>query len=90
MRVELHGCRHSEGLVGYSIPQGAQSDDLDLKDEIFDGETNSENSRLENGLGQLADGRIGADKYTKDLGYGVAYEWVGWENSTAGKINENK
>ncbi|XP_019874685.1 discoidin domain-containing receptor tyrosine kinase B [Aethina tumida] len=84
MRVELLGCKWTEGLLSYSMPQGIRRGaDMDLTDRTYDGK--EESNQLFNGLGQLVDGQKGRDNFRLDLaGNGKGYEWVGWRNDTPG------
>ncbi|XP_046467696.1 discoidin domain-containing receptor 2 isoform X1 [Neodiprion pinetum] len=86
MRVELYGCPWTEGLVSYSMPQGIQrGSEVDLSDRTYDGR--EEGGHLSRGLGQLVDGRKGADNFRLDVsGNGKGYEWVGWRNDTPNMI----
>ncbi|GLH05397.1 Discoidin domain-containing receptor 2 [Gryllus bimaculatus] len=83
MRVELLGCRWTEGLLSYAMPQGAQrGPGLDLRDRLYDGR--DEGGRLSGGLGQLSDGRRGADLFRLDQqAHAKGSEWVGWRNDSA-------
>nr|XP_018915539.1 PREDICTED: discoidin domain-containing receptor 2-like [Bemisia tabaci] len=85
MRVELLGCPWTEGVLSYSMPQGASAKNqgLDLLDETYDGL--HEQNLLIQGLGQLTDGIWGHDDFRSDVnGYGKGYEWVGWRNDSTG------
>ncbi|XP_065345024.1 discoidin domain-containing receptor tyrosine kinase B isoform X3 [Cloeon dipterum] len=83
MRVEIVGCPWTEGLVSYSMPQGEQrGSEVDLSDRAFDGK--DQGSYLESGLGQLTDGRLGADNFRADTN-GHGYEWVGWKNESGAR-----
>ncbi|XP_065160829.1 discoidin domain-containing receptor tyrosine kinase B isoform X2 [Atheta coriaria] len=83
MRVELVGCKSTDGLISYAGPQGLKrGPEMDLSDRTYDGK--EEGGMLTYGLGQLVDGRKGQDNFRLDTGHGKAYEWVGWRNDTAG------
>lgn len=82
MRVELYGCRFTDGIVSYSMPQGdKRGNGWEFYDTAYDGHWDGE--ELRRGLGQLTDGRFGPDNFK--MGY---YEndksqgWVGWRNDT--------
>lgn len=75
MRVELLGCRYSEGLLSYSMIQGSPG----FKDRVYDGREQS--NHLSGGLGQLTDGRKAAD-LAAGLEIAQDHEWVGWKNDT--------
>ncbi|XP_054276180.1 discoidin domain-containing receptor tyrosine kinase B-like [Macrosteles quadrilineatus] len=86
LRVELVGCPWTEGVISYSMPQGAvQGSEMDLRDRSYDGR--EEGGLLTEGLGQLTDGLWGYDSFRMDLeaspkGFG----WVGWRNDTPGLL----
>ncbi|XP_046997126.1 discoidin domain-containing receptor tyrosine kinase B-like [Schistocerca americana] len=84
MRVELYGCRWTDGVVSYSMPQGdKRGAGWELFDATYDGHWDGE---LRRGLGQLTDGRVAADSFRPghypvlDKGQG----WVGWRNDSRG------
>ncbi|CAG0923460.1 unnamed protein product, partial [Notodromas monacha] len=61
MRVELHGCNYTGGVVSYSMPQGERwNQSVELLDWTYDGKDDS--GFLSGGLGQLVDGRTGQEK----------------------------
>ena len=70
MRVELYGCRYTDGLVSYSIPDGdARGGDYNLRDLTYDGTRRG--GWLSGGLGQLTDGETGHTNFRVDaLGRG--------------------
>ncbi|GLV33666.1 Discoidin domain receptor [Carabus blaptoides fortunei] len=82
MRVELFGCRWTDGVVSYSMPQGdKRGNGWEFYDTAYDGHWDGE--ELRRGLGQLTDGRVGPDNfkmsyYENDRSQG----WVGWRNDT--------
>ncbi|XKL63914.1 hypothetical protein PGB90_006278 [Kerria lacca] len=81
MRVELYGCYWIDEIISYSMPQGdKRSSDWEFYDATYDGYWNEE---LQGGLGQLTDGKIGAENFK--MGY-YDYErnqgWVGWRNDS--------
>ncbi|KAG0714483.1 Discoidin domain-containing receptor 2 [Chionoecetes opilio] len=82
MRVELYGCRYTDGLVSYSMPDGdARGGDYNLRDLTYDGSRRG--GWLSSGLGQLSDGETGHTNFRVDaLGRGRGYEWVGWKNDS--------
>ncbi|XP_049828214.1 discoidin domain-containing receptor 2-like [Schistocerca gregaria] len=84
MRVELYGCRWTDGVVSYSMPQGdKRGAGWEFFDATYDGHWDGE---LRRGLGQLTDGRVAPDTFraghyaAADRGQG----WVGWRNDTRG------
>jgi hypothetical protein len=77
LRLELYGCLSSDHLISYKIPQGdRRSFDMDFSDKTYD-------SLLNNGLGQLIDGEIGADDIRLDTqSWGLrGFEWIGWKKT---------
>ncbi|KAG8447380.1 hypothetical protein GDO86_014739 [Hymenochirus boettgeri] len=87
MRVELYGCRWSDGLTSYKIPEGetytAPGHPITyLNDSTYDGFL--ENRRLFGGLGQLTDGVHGLDDFGQSLEYRVwpGYDYIGWKNES--------
>ncbi|XP_066954935.1 discoidin domain-containing receptor 2-like [Macrobrachium rosenbergii] len=85
MRVELHGCPYTDGLIAYSMPDGdSRGPDHNLRDLTFDG--TRRDGWLSGGLGQLIDGETGHTNFRVDaLGRGRGYEWVGWKNDSRQK-----
>ncbi|KAM4697024.1 discoidin domain-containing receptor 2-like [Rhinophrynus dorsalis] len=88
MRVELYGCKWSDGLTSYSIPEGETFMSPGhpvayLNDSTYDGYL--EKRRLFGGLGQLTDGVNGLDDFTQSHQYRVwpGYDYVGWRNESA-------
>ncbi|GCB63055.1 hypothetical protein scyTo_0011562 [Scyliorhinus torazame] len=89
MRVELYGCPWRDGLKSYRIPMGQTMNAsglplVYLNDSTYDGHRIS--SMQYGGLGQLTDGALGMDDFTKshELGVHPGYDYVGWRNSTMG------
>ncbi|XP_042203595.1 LOW QUALITY PROTEIN: discoidin domain-containing receptor 2-like [Homarus americanus] len=81
MRVELYGCRYTDGLVSYTMPDGPQGGDYNLRDLTYDG--SRKGGWLSGGLGQLTDGETGHTNFRVDaLGRGRGYEWIGWKNDS--------
>lgn len=79
MRVELYGCRWTEGIVSYSMPQGdKRGSNWEFYDFAYDGHWDGH--ELKHGLGQLIDGKYGHDDFKIDF-YGNQ-AWVGWKNDT--------
>ncbi|XP_049938799.1 discoidin domain-containing receptor 2-like [Schistocerca serialis cubense] len=77
MRLELVGCRNKEGLLSYSVAQGARG----FTDRLYDGREAA--GHLSAGLGTLSDGRKAQD-LLPSLEAGQEHEWVGWRNDTPG------
>ncbi|KAF7237269.1 Discoidin domain-containing receptor 2 [Varanus komodoensis] len=87
MRVELYGCVWSDGLESYSMPGGQMMlapghPVVYLNDSTYDGY--QERKSLHGGLGQLVDGVLGLDDFTKSHQYRVwpGYDYVGWRNDS--------
>uniref|UniRef100_UPI00398F077D discoidin domain-containing receptor 2-like isoform X2 n=1 Tax=Pristiophorus japonicus TaxID=55135 RepID=UPI00398F077D len=87
MRVELYGCPWLDGLKAYKVPMGQVMNVsglplVNLNDSTYDG---LRIGRLHyGGLGQLTDGVLGMDDFTKshELRVWPGYDYVGWHNST--------
>ncbi|KAM9385287.1 discoidin domain-containing receptor 2 isoform 2-T2 [Pholidichthys leucotaenia] len=85
MRVELYGCEWLDGLVSYNAPIGEQmmlpSEPVYLNDSVYDGAIIHS---MTEGLGQLTDGALGSDDFTKSHLYDVwpGYDYVGWNNES--------
>lgn len=80
MRVELYGCRWTDGIVSYSMPQGdKRGNNWEFYDSAYDGHW--EGLDLKQGLGQLVDGKFGHDDFKEDFN-GMNQAWVGWKNDT--------
>lgn len=85
MRVELYGCRWTDGIVSYSMPQGdKRGANWEFYDTAYDGHWDGE--KLRYGLGQLTDGRVAQDDFKMAFYEQNAQGWVGWKNDT----RENK
>lgn len=85
MRVELYGCRWTDGIVSYSMPQGdKRGASWEFYDTAYDGHWDGE--RLLYGLGQLTDGRVAPDDFKVAFHETNLQGWVGWKNDT----RENK
>ncbi|XP_078073648.1 discoidin domain-containing receptor 2-like isoform X2 [Mustelus asterias] len=87
MRVELYGCPWLDGLKSYRIPMGQTMNVsglplVYLNDSTYDGHRIS--SVQYGGLGQLTDGVLGMDDFTKshELWVRPGYDYVGWHNRT--------
>ncbi|KAM3847427.1 epithelial discoidin domain-containing receptor 1 isoform 2-T5 [Vipera latastei] len=83
LRVELYGCVWKDGLQSYTAPLGQVMplvpDAVYLNDSTYDG--SSVSNRLHfGGLGQLTDGVVGLDDFTrtKELRVWPGYDYVGW------------
>lgn len=80
MRVEVYGCRWTDGIVSYSMPQGdKRGNDWEFYDTSYDGHWDGE--ELKRGLGQLTDGKLGPDNFKMGY-YDDVPGWVGWRNDT--------
>ncbi|KAH0810624.1 hypothetical protein GEV33_012167 [Tenebrio molitor] len=80
MRVELYGCRWTDGIVSYSMPQGdKRGSNWEFYDFGYDGHWDGD--ELKHGLGQLIDGKFGHDDFKTDF-YNEGQTWVGWKNDT--------
>lgn len=64
--------------MSYSIPDGALSDGLDLRDVSYDGARN-QIGYLTGGLGKLFDGVVGENNFEQH-----PQGWVGWRTSGKG------
>ncbi|KAK3088243.1 hypothetical protein FSP39_016545 [Pinctada imbricata] len=87
MRVELYGCKWSDGVISYSMPQGDRrgrrdAEDLAFLDFTYDGII--KDNYLSGGIGQLMDGEEGQTNFRMDLqGRGIkGYEWIGWKTDS--------
>jgi len=76
-------CDVDDRPVTYDMPNGQTLNELTYWDEKYggDGDTETDGAALSDGLGQLVDGKTGADDPAADLGDGAGYEWVGWNNA---------
>lgn len=80
MRVELYGCRWTDGILSYSMPQGdKRGSNWEFYDTAYDGQWTGD--ELRHGLGQLIDGKFGHDDFKLDF-YNTSQAWVGWKNDT--------
>lgn len=80
MRVELYGCRWSDGIVSYSMPQGDKRGvSWEFYDSAYDGHW--ERDELKHGLGQLIDGKYGHHDFKVDF-HNEDQTWVGWKNDS--------
>ncbi|UJR14931.1 hypothetical protein I4U23_001913 [Adineta vaga] len=79
IQVEFFGCGFTDGVVSYSMLQGASQ----LEDDTYDGQYNEKSRYLYDGLGQLSDGQTGPDNH-EDLG---GLQWVGWRRPRSAKQN---
>ncbi|XP_066250296.1 discoidin domain-containing receptor 2-like [Euwallacea similis] len=87
MRVELYGCRWTDGIVSYSMLQGdKRGNNWEFFDNGYD--SVSDGSELKHGLGQLIDGKVGHDDFKTDIYDGQT--WVGWRNDSHHKPIEIK
>ncbi|KAJ8935350.1 hypothetical protein NQ314_012879 [Rhamnusium bicolor] len=79
MRVELYGCRWTDGVVSYTMPQGDKRGlNWEFYDFGYDGHWDG--NELKHGLGQLIDGKFGHDDFKTDFYDGQT--WVGWKNDS--------
>ncbi|XP_022905672.1 discoidin domain-containing receptor 2-like [Onthophagus taurus] len=80
MRVELYGCKWTDGIVSYSMPQGdKRGANWEFYDAAYDGQWDGH--ELKHGLGQLIDGKYGNDDFK--LGFrDERQSWVGWKNDS--------
>ncbi|KAL1517288.1 hypothetical protein ABEB36_001070 [Hypothenemus hampei] len=86
MRVELYGCRWTDGIVSYSMPQGdKRGPNRQFYDFGYDGVWDG--PELKHGLGQLIDGKFGHDDFKNDVDEQI---WVGWKNDSRHKPVEIK
>ncbi|XP_018324989.1 discoidin domain-containing receptor 2-like [Agrilus planipennis] len=80
LRVEIYGCRWTDGIVSYSMPQGdKRGPNWEFYDSSYDGFW--DDGRLKHGLGQLTDGKTGSNDFKVSF-YEHSKGWVGWRNDT--------
>lgn len=80
MRVEIYGCRWTDGILSYSMPQGdKRGNEWEFYDTSYDGHWDGE--ELRRGLGQLTDGKLGPENFKMGY-YGQLQGWVGWRNDS--------
>ncbi|CAH1133084.1 unnamed protein product [Ceutorhynchus assimilis] len=81
MRVEVYGCKWSDGIVSYSMPQGdRKGNSWEFYDFTYDGHWDGE--KLKYGLGQLTDGQKAPDDFKLSFHQEDTQGWVGWRNDT--------
>ncbi|GJQ79555.1 hypothetical protein Trydic_g16401 [Trypoxylus dichotomus] len=81
MRVELYGCKWTDGIVSYSMPQGdKRANSWEFYDVAYDGHWDGE--RLFYGLGQLTDGITAPDDFKVPYYNQAVESWIGWKNET--------
>ncbi|KAH1008656.1 hypothetical protein HUJ05_009193 [Dendroctonus ponderosae] len=79
MRVELYGCRWSDGVVSYSMPQGdKKGTSWEFYDFTYDGHWDGE--KLKDGLGQLTDGQTAPDDFKMSFHEDAGQGWIGWKS----------
>ncbi|XP_031467703.1 epithelial discoidin domain-containing receptor 1-like, partial [Phasianus colchicus] len=82
LRLELYGCPWDAGLLSYTAPRGhtmsLHPTTIVLNDSTYDGD--SAGPLLYGGLGQLADGVLGLDDFTRSRERRLwpGYDYVGW------------
>ncbi|XP_040550281.1 epithelial discoidin domain-containing receptor 1 isoform X2 [Gallus gallus] len=82
LRLELYGCPWDAGLLSYTAPRGHAMSlhpaTVVLNDSTYDGD--SAGPLLYGGLGQLADGVLGLDDFTRSRERRLwpGYDYVGW------------
>ncbi|XP_050301540.1 discoidin domain-containing receptor 2-like [Anthonomus grandis grandis] len=87
MRVEVYGCKWSDGIVSYSMPQGdKKGGSWEFYDFTYDGHWDGE--RLKYGLGQLTDGEVGPDDFKMSFHEDNTQGWIGWRNDTPNRNNK--
>lgn len=81
MRVELYGCKWTDGIVSYSMPQGdKRGTNWEFYDTTYDGHWDGE--KLLYGLGQLTDARVAPEDFKTAFYEQNIQGWVGWKNDT--------
>lgn len=81
MRVEVYGCKWTDGIVSYSMPQGdKRGTSWEFYDTVYDGHWDGE--KLKYGLGQLTDGHVAPDDFKETFYPDASQGWVGWRNDT--------
>uniref|UniRef100_A0A669ERZ8 receptor protein-tyrosine kinase n=1 Tax=Oreochromis niloticus TaxID=8128 RepID=A0A669ERZ8_ORENI len=89
LRVELYGCLWNDGLKAYTAPVGHVMQlpgmSVYLNDSTYDGST--EQGIQFGGLGQLCDGVLGGDDFTKtkELRVWPGYDYLGWSREALGQ-----
>uniref|UniRef100_A0A3B4H908 receptor protein-tyrosine kinase n=1 Tax=Pundamilia nyererei TaxID=303518 RepID=A0A3B4H908_9CICH len=89
LRVELYGCLWNDGLKAYTAPVGHVMQlpgmSVYLNDSTYDGST--EQGIQFGGLGQLCDGVLGGDDFTKtkELRVWPGYDYLGWSRESLGQ-----
>ncbi|KAM9309053.1 epithelial discoidin domain-containing receptor 1 isoform 2-T2 [Pholidichthys leucotaenia] len=89
LRVELYGCNWNNGLKAYTAPVGHVMQlpgmSVYLNDSTYDGST--EQGMQFGGLGQLCDGVLGGDDFTKskELRVWPGYDYLGWSREALGQ-----
>ncbi|CAF1589518.1 unnamed protein product [Adineta ricciae] len=81
IHFELFGCIFTDGVVSYSMLQGASQ----LEDDTYDGQYDEKQRYLHDGLGQLSDGQTGPDNREDPRGF----QWVGWRRPRSIKHNHS-
>ncbi|XP_018324975.1 epithelial discoidin domain-containing receptor 1 [Agrilus planipennis] len=80
MRVELYGCRWTDGIISYSMPQGdKRGSNWEFYDATYDGHWDGD--ELRHGLGLLTDGKFGRSDFKESFNDNSQL-WVGWKNDT--------
>ncbi|KAB0797030.1 hypothetical protein PPYR_11091 [Photinus pyralis] len=80
MRVELYGCKWTDGIISYSMPQGdKRGSNWEFYDTAYDGHWDGD--ELKHGLGVLTDGKFGRDDFKLSF-YDSSPSWVGWKNDS--------
>lgn len=81
MRVELYGCKWTDGIVSYSMPQGdKKGQNWEFYDTAYDGHWDGE--KLRHGLGHLTDGKVAPEDFKVPLYDHEVQGWVGWKNDS--------
>lgn len=81
MRVEIYGCKWTDGILSYSMPQGdKRGASWEFYDFTYDGHWDGE--KLKYGLGQLTDSVVAPDDFKLAFHEENTQGWVGWKNDT--------
>ncbi|CAG9771115.1 unnamed protein product [Ceutorhynchus assimilis] len=80
MRVEIYGCKWSDGIESYSMPEGdKRGTNWEFRDFAYDGQRGM---ILKHGLGQLVDGQTSPDDFRLPFQEISLQNWIGWKNDT--------
>ncbi|XP_050301157.1 discoidin domain-containing receptor 2-like [Anthonomus grandis grandis] len=79
MRVEVYGCKWTDEILSYSMPQGdKKGNNWEFYDFSYDGDWDG--YLLKSGLGQLVDGLTAPDDFRESFQFKNLQGWVGWRS----------